>query len=296
MRRLVTRYRFSTVVGVVLSTACASGGVTPKAPVSASNVEAASNKPLVWTPHRTSGKWRYEVRSEATVALLADTGATQVPVQTRIRYTIALDTSAGELQLTGTIDSNVVTTQGRIPQAQGDTAPTRFNGVVAASGKLWNLASNTRSRCKDGVDPAVAAVHDLFVVLPASVTLGSTWQDTVVTVTCRGDLPITTSTVHSYRLADTTMWQGRAAFVVNRTTTYAIRSVEDSTAGRRALSVTGSGSGSATLQIEQSTGVVLSAQGEAHTTLTVNTGRSTVPFRQDATQIIQLTSPEPSTP
>jgi hypothetical protein len=141
--------------------------------------------------------------------------------------------------------------------------------------------------CAGGTEPAVAAVHSLFVRTPGSLAMGTTWSDTLTTVTCRGDLPITTTAVRNYRVLGQTTWNGRPALEIERKGTITLASADSGVAARR-IKITGSGAASSTLRIDPATGLLLTGSSSQQASLTITTGRSTLPFRQEATETITL--------
>jgi hypothetical protein len=264
---------------------------------------AAAATPAVarWVPRREAGTWRYELRTEATVGLTSDSAAQHVPVASTTLYTITVTPAGDRFRLAGQVDSTAVQAGSRVPPPQHpDSTRPAFRAELLPDGTLAALQSTTPAPCAGGTEPVVAAVQSLFVRLPTTLAVGATWQDTVATVTCRGDLPITSTAVRRYRLVGPTTWNGRPALEVERTGTMALASPTDtskdtsttstSAAGTNTnrMSVTGTGTSTTTLQIDPATGLLLSSRGEHHATLTVTAGRSTLPFQQDAIETITL--------
>jgi hypothetical protein len=151
---------------------------------------------------------------------------------------------------------------------------------------VTGLAATPASGCGVGIDPVVASARELVVALPPTLTAGATWRDSATTVTCRGEVPLTTTTVRDYRLVGPTTWNGTPALQIARTTSTSIQGREAQ--GRQTVAVIGSGSSSATLYVDRATAVLLAATGESHSTLTVTTPRGSFPFRQDTRDEIAL--------
>jgi hypothetical protein len=180
----------------------------------------------------------------------------------------------------------LVTTGSKVP-APTDTTRSQFSGVISPLGRIMTLTTNTPTRCSNGMDPTVAGIYTVQLTLPATISVGSVWQDTTAVVTCRGDVPITTTTINSYRATLATDIQGRQALEIHRQGVISISSTNDSTR-KRSMQVTGNGTGTATLHVDANTGTLLDVSGESHTTFTIVTPRSTLPFRQDATEHVIL--------
>jgi len=238
---------------------------------------------LRWTPRHTAGNWRFTATTDATVSLAGDTAGQNVPVHTTVAYSITLTGLEPPLTLVGRVDSVAVTSGSRIPAPlPGQSRVTSFQGVVGGNGGLSQLAAAPpdSATCPGGLDPVVAAAQALFVPTPPEVEVGSTWQDTVSTITCRERVPVATTIVQAYRLDTLTHRDGIPALAVERTSTITIRSVAADSAR---LTVTGDGSGTAMLFVDPATGMLLASHGTSSTTLTVLTVGASLSFTQQAT-------------
>jgi hypothetical protein len=105
-------------------------------------------------------------------------------------------------------------------------------------------------------------------------------------VTCRGEVPLTSSLVREYRVAGPTTWSEVPALQIERRTTTSLQGTGSQ--GGQTISVSGTGSSVTTLYIDRATAVLLGASGESHSTLTVTTRRTSLPFRQDTRDQITL--------
>jgi hypothetical protein len=182
----------------------------------------------------------------------------------------------------------VVTTGSQVPPPQHpDSTLSGFRGELLPNGTLSALQGTTPAPCTGGTEPVIAAVQSLFVRTPPTMEIGTTWQDTVSTVTCRGDVPITSTAVRRYRVVANTTWNSRPALQVERTGTTTLSSPDSGSIASR-VTVAGTGTSTGALYVDPGTGILLDARSEHHATLTVTTGRSTHPFRQDATEIVTL--------
>jgi len=125
-------------------------------------------------------------------------------------------------------------------------------------------------------------------MLPSRVQIGSTWQDTVVSVACRGDIALRTTTISRYRLSDTAVVQRRAALHVEQT--FEMSTASDSAAERLngSVRITGSGEGERELDVDPVTGALLQAQGESKSVITVRTRSTSLPFQQVVKEMITL--------
>lgn len=242
-----------------------------------------------WTPRRIAGTNRYEVRSSTTVSLTSDSAATPAPIETRAVYTVTLTGTGALLALSGSLDSLAIHTGGRVPTpAPIARLPVLLSGQLDDAGHLSGLTAATKASCAGGLDPAVALAAALFPAVP-TVHVGSAWQDTVVTVTCRGNLALRTVTSSSYRVAADTTVRGRPALEVILTA--AMNTASDTTGQGSAaagVSISGSGTAQRTAYVDAATGLLLHLSGTSQSTITVRTRTTTLPFRQDVTETIDL--------
>jgi hypothetical protein len=244
-------------------------------------------EPTSWSPRYTTGTWRYELRTDAVVALTADTAAQRVPVHSVAHYTITLQPAGGQLALSGAVDSVAVVAEGRAATPQtGQPSRPRFTGAVSPRGALSSLQTTPAGSCQGGIDPAVANAGDLIVSLPATLSTGTSWRDTATVVTCRGEVPLTATIVREYRVVGPATWHEAPALRIERRTMTSLQGTGRQ--GVQTISVSGSGSSTATLYVDRTAAVLLGASGESHSTLTVTTPRANVPLRQDAREQITL--------
>jgi DNA-binding cell septation regulator SpoVG len=268
--------------------ACAGSGsaVRPPAAPQPRDTRSASHDASRWTPQRGTGAWTYQVTTDASVSLAGDTAGQNVPVHTDATYAVALSGTAPPLTLTGMIDSVTVRRGSRIPAPPVERSPiASFHGIVDADGAVEQLVSDAvdTTMCPGGVDPLMGAVRGLFVRTPAELAAGSAWQDTVSTISCRERVPVTTTVVRAYRLDGSAYWQGVPALRVERTSTIVIQSAPQDSAR---LTVSGTGSGSATLLLDPGTGMLLESRGSSSASITVLTVGASLAFTQQATENI----------
>ena len=174
-----------------------------------------------------------------------------------------------------------------------------FQAQLATDGQLTSLTSNATTPCLSATDPLSAAAVQLFVTLPAAISPGEVWSDTVVSATCRGRMPVTTTAIRQYRAVTYTVWEGMRALLLTRADSLLIESRPGSQPGSQPGSVsssdtadsmraTGTGRAEFTLYVDPSSGVLLESTGQSHTEILVTTRSSRFPFREDARQTITL--------
>jgi hypothetical protein len=170
-----------------------------------------------------------------------------------------------------------------------------FQAQLAANGQLTSLTSNATTPCLSATDPLSAAAVQLFVTLPAAISPGEVWSDTVVSATCRGRMPVTTTAIRQYRAVTDTVWEGMGALLLTRADSLLIESRPGSQPGSvsssdtaASMRATGTGRAEFTLYVDPSSGVLLESTGQSHTEILVTTRSSRFPFREDARQTITL--------
>jgi hypothetical protein len=236
------------------------------------------------------------------VSLAGDTTADSLPLGRTVLYTVSIeptgvvDGGTPAFQVTGSVDSVAVTIPERIPTpTAGSTSNPHFQGALAANGHLTALESDAMTPCGDAIDPLSAAATSLFIALPQGISPNESWSDTVATVTCRGRMPLITTVTRQYKAIADTVWQGRAALLLARHDSLAIRSQADSSTDSVAVADTtdsmeaiGGGRGDFAVYVDPRSGVLLEATGTIHTEILVTTAGSRFPFREDARQTITL--------
>ncbi|HEU4642812.1 MAG TPA: hypothetical protein VFS44_10195 [Gemmatimonadaceae bacterium] len=243
--------------------------------------------PVSWQPRRTPGSWHYVSSASTVVSLETDTLAKQVPVVSRVVYQLTATGTASPFAVSGTIDSVLVSTGGKVAPAPGKHPYAAFTGTLAPDGSLGPLSGSEPPRCPKGVDPLVAGARTLFIPTPGVLSKGSSWQDTVTTVTCRGDVPINGTTTHRYTVISDTTWQGKPALVISRTSEMLVQS-DTTTPATHTLDISGSGTGTARLLIDPATAMLYQEIGQSSARLIIGTARSKVPFRQEVADTVEL--------
>lgn len=285
-------YQIVIALCVTLGVGCATHPTTRTPPVPTPATTDSATTPAAvstWTPRRAPGTWRYELHTSATVSLRSDTSAAPVPIDTRSFYTLSVGPSDSGFMLTGTVDSVVTHAGPRIPAPPpGTRFPMLFSARLERSGLPGVIQSASPAPCRTGVAPMLAAAGGLLPMLPPTIQIGSNWQDTVVSVTCRGEIALRTTTSSRYRLTDTAIVQGRAALLVEQT--FETSTASDSAAERQngSVSITGTGEGHRNLYLDPVTGALLQEQGESKSVITVRTRSSALPFQQVVKETVTL--------
>lgn len=276
-------------LGIAGTLACSSPGTVPARPGPAPVPEATPTRPTGrWSLQREAGSARYEIRSVATIELAGDS----VPgdsLSTAMIVSLAVADSGATLSVAGTIDSlgiargTRITTQDSMPPL-----PIVLHGVLDRQGGVLQLgspAATADSLCRAAVDPLVAVTRDLFVRLPQRLTSGTTWQDSTQATSCRGRLPVTTTTLATYTVLGEQVVAGRALLAIARSTTLSLAGGGEQHG--RSATVQGTGSGSGTLLVDPETAALVDARSESTVTVTFEAGMLRQSFTQHGRQEIR---------
>jgi len=241
-----------------------------------------------------AGTYRYEVVSEASVELLRDsvdtastrTVASGVPlidtVTTVVHLTYRIVADSVHERVAGTVDSFTVRSTGLVPVGQRPlAAPLPFQATLDAGRDPVRFEAAPDTACAAPDAPLLTVARDLLIPLAPSLAPGTEWRDTVVTSICRAGVPVTSESVHSYRVAGPAERNGTPAVRVTRTTALTLRGavMRDS----QTVTVAGTGSGNAELFLDAGGGRYLGGTEESRLELSVTNGVQSRRFLQNAT-------------
>ena len=276
-------------IGVAGILACGSPGPAPTRPGTPPSPEVAPPRTTgSWTLQRTPGSVRYEIRSSTVIELAGDS----VPgdsLTTAMVVSLFLADSADVLEVTGTIDSLQVMRGTRITTTDSaPPLPIPLVGVLDRQGGVVHLdhaMALSDSLCAATLDPLISTARDLFVRLPERLTSGATWQDTTQTTSCRGRIPITTTTVATYNVLGEQAVAGRPLVAIARSTTLTVEGGSEQHG--RSATVQGTGMGNGTLLIDPRTAALVEGRTESTVTVTFEAGMLRQSFTQRGTQEIR---------
>ena len=242
--------------------------------------------PFAYAP----GSYTYVVEQSAVIDLAGDTAGARDSVRTSALVHYRLTSAPGGTAIAGTVDSFQVTA-GRTGVQRPLSAPVAFEAVldtamrrIALRGAMADAA--TSPDCTSPARTLAITARDLLVALPARLEQGATWRDTLTTVTCRGDIPITNRVEQRYEVEGRDSYGSVAAVRLRRTA----RTVLNGSASPRGVAVTlsGEGNGDTRLWVDAATGRLLGATGEATTRLTVEAAGQSRTLTQRAVQRVSL--------
>jgi hypothetical protein len=162
-----------------------------------------------------SGTQRYAVVTAAYVELAQDGGALPETdsLLTRSYVTYVLGGGGAGQSVGGAVDSAFVTSRRAPATSQAVTVAVPFTGTLTTAGvRFAGDSAAPPLRCAPGAADALLGVaREVLFALPPTLAAGSVWQDSSSATTCRGNVPLTTRSVHEYRVADSPPEQHAAA-------------------------------------------------------------------------------------
>jgi hypothetical protein len=257
-----------------------------------SRVEPSGSGP--WHFMHAPGVHRFELRSTAIIEAV-DTGIVDTTaLSAHLTYGAAHHDRS--VLLTGTIDSVSVdviadSTQ-RMPSASPahvppGILPIAFQMRIDSTGRVLDFTSPDTASCGSPAGTLLAIARDLMVGVPNSVSVGSRWADTTTSTSCRGDIPITLTSIRSHTVEGTAVKDGVLVLRVRRETSTEI--VGTGTRRVQTTSVTGRGQGWSELLLDPESGHYLGGHGESTLELTFDAASRRMTFRQRTQQVVVRT-------
>lgn len=207
---------------------------------------------------------------------------------TTLVVAVAVGEAREGLMVAGTIDSLRVERGARTITADTVVSlPVGLQGTLDRQGGVLELQSAvpTDSACGTSLDPVIAMTRDLFVRLPNRLTSGMTWEDTTRSTSCRGRIPVTTTTISTYSVLGEQASEQQRLLAIGRTT---LLHMEGSGLQfGRAATVSGSGSGNGTFLIDPENAELVEGRSESTVTVTFEAGMLRQTFTQQGTQEIR---------
>jgi hypothetical protein len=236
----------------------------PAAPAPTTTEPAASR--FAFLP----GAATYDVRTESTVEMTsgpeAERGTEKASVTARVAYDIGAP-ARGATPLTGQIESLSMDASSRIGGATPPPAePVRFQGAIDARGAHLDVQGAVFG-CVGPAGTAqaagIAAARETLLRVPAAIAVATRWRDSVTVTACRGPVPTMVTSVSRYEI---TAVEGNRVKVRREMT---LRLHGQAIAGGRSVTVTGTGDGLATIELDASLGRLTRIDGETRATVTV---------------------------
>ncbi|HYW30091.1 MAG TPA: hypothetical protein VE869_01200 [Gemmatimonas sp.] len=269
--------------------AACSGGLTP-APAPAPAPAPGPAAPRAETPAVRATRFRlplalssvsYRVELRAELERDSASRRERDVSETSARVALALRRDArGSLRGTGRVDSFTVRASGvsvrpsaNVTRSTASVPAPLFTSVaVDATLDSTQLRATVRpalpNECDRPEAAAASIARELLVRVPENVSIGDRWRDSLVTLVCRGAIPMTLRTIVE-SVADETRDGDRILHV--RQSTFSVLEGSSRTPWRQ-VTVSGTGSGTQDVLIDIARGVVTAIDGGSTLVVTVMNG------------------------
>ncbi len=278
------------VITFVGALACARPSTlpSPEIPSSEPSTEILS-QPI---PEKSSSKsWQLspttDTRRYTTVVTtnIQQTDGTRDSITTRAQYSLTIARSTTSTLLSGSIDAFTVQAGNRIggnpPMA---SFPMPFTGEVQDHALKLNVTDRSQSTsslpCDNPATSAVTAVERNLFITPLQLQAGMTWQDSLSTSSCSGQLPLNLTILRSYKVLGESSFEGLPAITVE--VTEKTLSTGEGSQDQHRIIVNGEGLKSGRFYLDTTNGSLISSSSNTHTTLQIQSSGRTQQFTQDS--------------
>jgi hypothetical protein len=237
-----------------------------------------------WSFQYSVGTSNYRTTRNAAIEAQTDSGPHR-EISTNTTYeSISLNrtaTTPDTSLITVVADSFATTTQGRIGPVQPVQLPMRISATISGNGV--SVEGQTPSGQCDPVASTLASdLRNLIPTLPAQLTPGMSWSDSIQTGGCQAGIPTTLDLRRVFLVSGETRAQNQSLLVVLRTDTIAARGEGSQLQHRVALQA--EGTGRATYYLDPATGKVVQLTTEQDLNLSFSASARTTRFRETSRQ------------
>jgi hypothetical protein len=236
-----------------------------------------------WNFKYSPGSLSYQITRSAVVER-ADTTDQRELTTNSSHELLVLEPSEQGVGFTATVDSSTTTTQGLIGPVQAAQLPIQLSGLLAPDSLIIN--AQTVDSCSPVHTVLVTDLHNLLVKLPAVLTPGMVWTDSVNIQGCQSGIPTLSHILRSYLVSGEVMLEGRPVVLVLRTDSTQARG-EGGLQQHRVL-INTVGSGTAAYYLSPTTGQVAQLTLNQTLDLGVTTTARTFHFKQSSKQEFRL--------
>lgn len=273
--------RYSKPVVFFLVAACARASTAPGSSVETSgpitSPPASTGFPgQAWTVVAGTLPLEYSSTATTTLELLSDSVAIHESVMQRSRFTLLTASASGSTSFLGSINDLSTEAGNRIGRPGVSLSfPITFTGhVLDGVIVLDALNGQARKSTDDCFDPALSAlnlIHRNIIILPSRLIQGMIWSDSISAAVCSGTIPMTTTSIRTYRVAGESSHEGRPALLIERNEK--TLSTGEGSQNQHRILIQMEGKGSGKLYIDRVTGALLDSDVEQQTEITINAGR-----------------------
>lgn len=255
---------------LVLTSCAPAGGVV--VPVPAPVVVAPAPDPLAapWVVTRSATAQSATITHEAVLELRADTVVRVDTVTSRItvRASHAPPSGSAPSRWVGTITSyGVAVGGGPSVTPAGLTLPIAFRGDVGPGATQPRFVTPATEDCSAAAGAAVQGIRDLWIALPDTLEVGTTWRDSTSYLVCRDAVPLRATVQRSFRATGASKREGVTVVSIERraTTTLTGSGVQFD----EPVTITGRGESALMLEVALTGGAIRFGSGTASLEMTV---------------------------
>lgn len=248
--------RLATVL--LLATGACSAPIPRQSPTPAESPAppAAPTIPTSWVIARDLLAREYLVEQAAEISITTDSG-TSTDTSTLIVAASVRSTAGGGVS--GLVRSASVRSAAATDMSfPGVVLPLVFSGPPPSRGSQHQLTGRNvpADPCQSPAHALLGSIRDLFVSLPDTLRLGTTWADSGQSVGCRGGARLIGGTTRRFSVRSYEVLDGHALLLVDHRSTSRLRGM--ATRGSDTTVVEGVGSGSGEFAIDASSGAIVS--------------------------------------
>ncbi len=238
-----------------------------------------------WTFNYAAGTVSYDISRSATIESQSDSVDHREVSTNSTHESLMLGQAGDTIHFTAIVDTFSTTTQGMIGAVQPVQLPVRFSGSFA-SDSLIIASDSTGTKC-DPVSSALATdLQNLLVRVPAQLTQGSSWRDSVESTGCQGNIPTIAHTTRSYTVTGETSYLGYSVLALQRTDT--IQAHGDGAQQQHRVIFDASGSGNAVYYLSPKDGQIVRLTTGQELNLTITASGKINHFKQSSKQDFNL--------
>lgn len=283
----MTQARYGVLVLAAALSACASSG-TRRAPPPPTTVAAgvALNTSGPWTVVASSKAEQVAITADAIVVISSDT-----VVQTdTVRATLAASytwTGSTPRRVDGQVTDFRVAIGTSAPGVpSGLRLPRPFSATAtAATTSLAFVLPAEATACTDPALSSVQGLQDAWVAIPATLSIGQQWTDTVHTLSCRDRVPLRATSVRRFVVRRTEIENGQRVLVVIERSAHGRLTGEGDQFGEK-VAITGESSGSMVYLLDPAAGHFVRASGTSALSFSLKSSRRNQNIKQ--TSVLSL--------
>ena len=273
--------RWLVPVAAITATACRPPvpEQTRPRPATTLPAPATSARRTQWLLRPSTGRVAYLLENNTILSIREDSAlrVDSVASQTEASFTGGLRGT----RISGQVLAYSVSMGGQpsvVPPGLG--LPFPFLATSSEPGGQVRFVAPAASPCAAPALGVAQSMRDLWFSVPDTLRIGSVWRDSARVANCRDQVPFFSSVVRTFRVVAVGVSDARELLTVVRISTVVIRG--DGAQSREPVTLSGSGGGELTYQLDVDAGEIVAAQGLATTELTLRGKVRTQVVRQSS--------------